>query len=129
MSIISNEVQNTINRLEQQKRTEIERAKQRAMQEQIIPFNTDIDNARSKAIAEITERANAEISAIQQEANAKIAKKQQELSDQKNELTEAGEKKKSDHTNTTLMTVEAEVIARFDTTLKTLYGIVESERE
>lgn len=129
MSIISNEVQNTINRLEQQKRTEVERAKQKAMQEQIIPYNTEIDSMRSKAIAEITEKANMEIATIQQELNARIAKKQQELADQKNELTEAGEKKKQEHTSVTLATVESEVTAKFDETLKTLYKIVESEKE
>ena len=129
MSIISNEVQNTINRLEQQKRTEVERAKQKAMQEQIIPYNTEIDSMRSKAIAEITEKANMEIATIQQELNSRIAKKQQELADHKNELTEAGEKKKQEHTSVTLATVEAEVTAKFDETLKTLYKIVESEKE
>jgi hypothetical protein len=129
MSLISNTVQGTINQLEQQKKSEIERAKQKAMQEVIIPYNSEIDNARSKAIAEITEKANAEIAFIQQEANAKISKKQQELSDQKNELCEAGEKKKAEHSEATLIAVEAEVTARYANTLKTLYGIVENEKE
>lgn len=129
MSLISNTIQGTINQIEQQKKSEIERAKQKAMQEIIIPFNSEIDNVRSKAIAEITEKTNAEISALQQEANAKINKKQQELADQKNEFCEASEKKKSEHTNATLVAVEAEVTARYDTTLKTLYALVESNKE
>lgn len=129
MSIISNEIQNTINRLEQQKKIEIERAKQEATQRQIVPFNADIDTARSKAIAEITEIANAEISAIQQDANARIAKKQEELSIKKNELIEAGEKKKTEHANTTIIAVEAQVGAKYDAALKTLYEVVENNKE
>ena len=125
MSIIPNAIQDTISRLEQQKRVEIERAKQKAMQEQIITYNTEIDNMRSKAIAEITEEVNAEIARIQQEANSKIAKKQQELAERKNELTEVGEKKKTEHANVTLASAEATVTAEFDETLKALYAIVE----
>lgn len=129
MSIISDEVQTAITRLEQRKKTEIDNAKQKAMQEKIIPYNADVDSMRGKAIAEITDKANAEIAEIQKEANAKIVEIQQNLATQKTELVERGELNKKEHTSLTLSEVEAEVTLKFNAALENLYKIMESEAE
>lgn len=129
MSILFNELQGTIARIEQTQRTEIERAKQKAMQDIVIPFNTEIDTARTKAIAEITDKANAEIAQIRQEADARVSAVQQNLAEQKAQLCEAGEKKKNENTELALAMVEEDVTKKYKGVLEGLRGMADGVKE
>ena len=72
-----------IAKIEANRQREIELAKQKAMQEQIVPFNRDIDNSLREAIAE-----------LQTQHNAKIAHMQQMFDAEKQSLCEAANDKK-----------------------------------
>jgi hypothetical protein len=111
---IGNVIQASINQVQSQRTAEIERAKQKAHQEKIAPFNAEIETSKQKAIAELT-----------QQFQAKVAELQQALEGQKKEICEASEKKKADFAQMTLMSVEAEVATRYDKVLADLAKIAE----
>ena len=111
---IGNFIQTTISQVQSQRTSDIERAKQKAMQEQIAPFNNEIETSKQKAIAELT-----------QQFQAKVSELQQTLEAQKREIHDASEKKKADFAQMTLMGVEADVATRYDKVLADLAKIAE----
>lgn len=111
---ISSVIQASINQVQSQRTTEIDRAKQKAHQEKIAPFNAEIETSKQKAISELT-----------QQFQAKVAELQQTLEGQKKDICEASEKKKTEFAEMTLMGVEAEVATRYDKVLADLAKIAE----
>lgn len=58
--------ENAIAQIEATRQRDVESAKQRVLQEEIIPFNRDIDASLRDAIAELQARHNAKIAQLQQ---------------------------------------------------------------
>jgi F0F1-type ATP synthase membrane subunit b/b' len=114
MAMINNYIQECANRIQAQQRADIDKAKQKATQEKIVPFNAEIDNAKSKAIAE-----------LQAQLAAKIKSLQDEFEKQSNELVDAAEKKKHDFANQTLTMAENEVSVQYNRALADLAKIAE----
>lgn len=75
--------ENAVAQIEANRQREIEMAKQKAMQEQVVPFNRDIDNSLRDAIAE-----------LQSQHNEKIAHLQKAFESEKISLTNAASEKK-----------------------------------
>lgn len=102
-----------IARIEASRQREIEAAKQKAMQEQIIPFNRDIDNSLREAIAE-----------LQNEHNSKITKMQQAFEAEKQSLSEAANNKKNAFAETTLTTAVLAINAEADSAISKIKEII-----
>jgi hypothetical protein len=102
----------TIAKIEATRQRNIEIAKQKAMQEQIIPFNCDIDNSLRDAIAE-----------LQTQHNTKIAQMQQAFEAEKQALAEAANSKKSAFAENTIATAVSVINAEADTTIAKLREI------
>ena len=75
--------ENAIAQIEATRQREIEVAKQRVIQEEVTPFNRDIETALRDAISE-----------LQAQHNAKIAALQQAFENEKHALTDAASKRK-----------------------------------
>lgn len=103
----------TIAKIEAVRQREIEIAKQKAMQEQIVPFNRDIDNSLRDAISE-----------LQTQHNAKIAQMQQAFEAEKKALAEAANNKKNAFAETTLATAVLAIQANADTAIAKLREFV-----
>lgn len=82
---------------------EIALVKDRIMREKIAPFNQELDQARIKAEAELSQELNTKITALQQE----FAKKKQGLFD-------AGEKKKAEYLNSIMATETYAITGKAD---------------
>jgi hypothetical protein len=106
----------TIAKIEATRQRDIEIAKQKAMQEQIIPFNRDIDNSLRDAIAE-----------LQTQHNAKIAQMQQAFEAEKQALAEAANNKKSAFAETTIAASVLTINAEADTAIAKLRELVGEE--
>jgi hypothetical protein len=102
-------IDEAISKIEVNRQREIEIAKQKAMQEQIAPFNRDIDNSLREAIAE-----------LQNKHNAKITQMQQAFEAEKHALAEAANNKKSSFAETTIATAVLAINANADTTIAKL---------
>lgn len=85
--------ENAIAQIEATRQREIEVAKQRVMQEEILPFNRDIDVSLRDAITE-----------LQTQHNTKIAQMQQAFEAEKQALAEAAAKKKEAFAETAIAT-------------------------
>lgn len=75
--------QNAVAQIEANRQREIDVARQKAMQDQVVPFNRDIDNSLREAIAE-----------LQNQHNEKIAQLQKAFDSEKVSLTNAAAEKK-----------------------------------
>ena len=75
--------ENTLAQVEATRQREIDAVRQKVMQEEIIPFNCDIDNSLREAIAE-----------LQTQHNAKIMQLQQAFEAEKSALAEAANRRK-----------------------------------
>ena len=95
--------ENAIAQIEATRQREIEVARQRVMQEEILPFNRDIDNSFREAIAE-----------LQAQHNAKIAQLQQNFEAEKQALAEAAAKKKEAFAETAISTATTVINANAD---------------
>lgn len=113
--LINNYIQTAINQIQSQKNTEIEKARQKAQTEKIIPFNNEIETSKQKAISELT-----------QQYNEKVSQLQKELEAQKKEICDASEKKKSDFASMTLLTAETEIEVEYQKVLSDLTNILNS---
>ena len=102
-----------IAKIEANRQREIELAKQKAMQEQIVPFNRDIDNSLREAIAE-----------LQTQHNAKIAHMQQMFEAEKQSLCEAANDKKTAYAETTIATAVSVINAEADNAISKLREFV-----
>lgn len=99
----------TIAKIEANRQRECEVAKQKTMQEQIVPFNRDIDNSLREAIAE-----------LQNQHNTKIAQLQQAFEAEKQALTEAASKKKASYAETAIATAVSVINAEADNAIRKL---------
>ena len=99
----------TIAKIEANRQRDIEAAKQKAMQEQIIPFQRDIDNSLRDAIAE-----------LQTQHNAKIAQMQQIFEAEKKSLFEAANDRKTAYAETTIATAISVINAEADNAIAKL---------
>lgn len=106
-------IEEAITKIEANRQREIEVAKQKAMQEQIVPFNRDIDNSLRDAIAE-----------LQTQHNAKIAHMQQMFEAEKQSLCEAANNKKTAYAETTIATAVSVINAEADTTIAKLRDFI-----
>lgn len=95
--------ENAIAQIEATRQREIELAKQRVMQEEIAPFNRDIDVSLRDAISE-----------LQAQHNAKIAQLQQTFDAEKTALAEAATKKKESFAETAFATAISVINANAD---------------
>jgi HD-GYP domain-containing protein (c-di-GMP phosphodiesterase class II) len=86
-------IDEAIAKIEANRQRDIEVAKQKAMQDQITPFNRDMDESLRKAIAE-----------LQTQHNAKIAQMQQAFEAEKQALAEVANNKKAAFAETTIST-------------------------
>ena len=89
--MIKNIYENAIAQLEADQKRECEVAKQKAMQEKIIPYNAEVDASLRDAIA-----------ALQNQHNAKIMELQQAFEAEKKAMVDAAAKRKSDFSESTL---------------------------
>lgn len=102
-----------ISKIEATRQRDIEVAKQKAMQEQILPFYRDIDNSLRDAISE-----------LQAQHNAKIAQMQQAFEAEKQALAEAANTKKNAFAETTVATAVLSINAEADTAIAKLRELV-----
>jgi hypothetical protein len=109
-------IDEAIAKIEATRQRDIEVAKQKAMQEQVIPFNRDIDNALREAIAE-----------LQTQHNAKIAQMQKDIEAEKQTLVEAANNKKSAYAETAISTAVLAINAEADTAIAKLRELVGKE--
>lgn len=103
-------------KIEANRQREIEVARQRAMQEQIIPFNRDIDEHLRNAIAE-----------LQTQHNARISQMQQAFELEKSALADAAAKKKSDNAEAVIFSVSSAIEAEANDAIKRLREIIGEE--
>ncbi len=94
-------VENAIAQIEATRNREIEAARQKATQEEIVPFNRDIDEHLRNAIAE-----------LQKQHNEKIANLQKVFEAEKASLAEAAAKKKEQFAETALATAVSVINAK-----------------
>lgn len=92
-----------IRSLEAEKQSVANAKKEQVMREKILPFNQELDRAREQAIAE-----------KQQELNASILAQQERFAKEKQDIIEAGEKKKSENANTIITTETYAVTVEYD---------------
>jgi hemerythrin superfamily protein len=95
--------ENAIAQIEATRQREIEVAKQRVMQEEVAPFNRDIETALRDAISELQTQHNAKIAALQQAFEA-----------EKHDLTDAARKRKEAFAETAVATATAAINAEAD---------------
>lgn len=105
-----------IAKIEANRQRDIEVAKQKAMQEQIIPFNRDIDNSLRDAIAE-----------LQAQQNAKIAQMQQVFDAEKQALAEAANNKKTENAKNTIDAAVLTINAEAETAIAKLREFIGKE--
>lgn len=106
----------TIAKIEADRQRNIEIAKQKALQEQVVPFNRDIDNSLRDAIAE-----------LQHQHNEKIAQMQQAFEAEKKALAEAASHKKTAYAETTMAAAVLTINAEADTAIAKLREFIGEE--
>ena len=111
-------IENAIRAMEAEKAQTLTALKDRVLREKIVPKHNEIDGARDKAIAELAAARDREISEIQ----ATFALQRQEL-------MEAGEKKKADFASETIAIETSIVTAKYDTSLAKLREQLEHTEE
>ena len=90
--------ENAIATIESDRARQVEVAKQKVMQEQVLPFNRDIDASLRDAITELQTRHNERISEMQKA-----------FEQEKHALTEAAQKKKADNAEVAIATATAAI--------------------
>ena len=106
---IKQHLQNALSGIVSEKERAVGVAKEKVMRETIIPEHTDINKKRDEAIAKIT--AN---------HNAKIAELQEHFNDEKQEIVQAAEKKKTEVANSMIECAVASVNAEYAKAIATL---------
>jgi hypothetical protein len=105
-----------IAKIEASRQRDIEVAKQKVMQEQIVPFNREIDNSLRDAIAE-----------LQNQHQVKIAQIQQSFEAEKKALAEAANAKKAAFAETAIGASVLSINAEADTAIARLRELVGKE--
>ena len=108
--------ENAIVQIEASRQREIDSAKQKVMQEEIVPFNRDIDVSLRDAIAE-----------LQAQHNAKIAQLQQTFEAEKSALADAAAKRKESFAETAIATAISVINANADKAIAPFKKLIEEE--
>ena len=84
-------LEQAVKSIEAEKAQQLANAKERVTREKIVPFNTEIDSARAKALAEVDTELTQKVSALRSEYEEK-----------KKELIRLGEEKKKQNADAVL---------------------------
>ena len=110
--------QNAVNQLKAEKERQVALTKEKVTREVIIPHNNEVNQSRDKAIAELTNTLNAEMSKLQEKFAA-----------EKQHLIDVGEKNKADFASTTLATESAITSAKYDGAIHELESLIAKIKE
>lgn len=102
--MIKTYLEQAIRSIEADKEKAVSEIKDRITREKIIPYNTEVDNYRAKALTEIEDELNQRIASIRQDYEAK-----------KQELIRLGEEKKKANADNILMSELAVATVEYDT--------------
>jgi hypothetical protein len=111
-------LEQAIKSLETEREKEVAIIKERVTREKIVPFNKEMDIARDKAIAE-----------KQQALNATIVSLQEQFAKEKQEIIDAGEKKKADNATSVIATETYSVTVKYDKAMTALQNQIEKLEE
>lgn len=111
-------LEQAIKSLEAEREREVAVIKERVTREKILPFNKEMDIARDKAIAE-----------KQQALNATIVAHQEQFAKEKQEIIDAGEKKKADNATSVIATETYSVTVKYDKAITALQNQIEKLEE
>jgi hypothetical protein len=107
-------LENSIRSIESEKAQRIAQVSQKVMAEKIAPHNREIDQAREKAIAELSTALNQKIVALQEDFSA-----------QKQLLVEKGEKNKAEFAKTAIATETSLIELEYNNAIKALQSQIE----
>lgn len=108
--------QQAIASIEAARQRSIEAAKQKAMQEQIVPYNAEIDASLRDALT-----------ALQNQHNAEIAELQADFEAEKKTMIEAATKKKSDYAESIMATATNLINHDADRAIKNLQDFIDKQ--
>lgn len=100
------------------KEKKISEIKDRVMREKIVPFNSEVDKYRAKALSE-----------IDMECNSKISEIKQEYEKRKQELVTLGENKKKENYETLLASEISVVSIEYDEAVSKLNAQISEIKE
>jgi hypothetical protein len=115
---IKDHIHNSINAINSEKSRAIDVAKQKAMQDIIIPHNAEIDKQLNEAIAELTA-----------EYNKDVAERKQKYEQDRQALIDMANHNKANFQNATINTVTTEVSMEYDQTLADLENVLKKHEE
>lgn len=108
--------ENAIAQIEATRQREVEAAKQKVMQEEVVPFNRDIDISLRDAIAELQARHNAKIAQLQQSFDA-----------EKVVLAESANKRKESFAESAIFSAVSEINASADAAIAHIKKMIDEE--
>lgn len=111
---IKQHLEQAIKALEAEREREVALVKEKATREKIVPYNQEMDIARDKAIAE-----------KQQKLNETIASFQKKFTEEKQEIIDAGEKKKAENATAVITTETYTVTVAYDKAIAKLKEQIE----
>lgn len=111
-------LEQTIRSLEAEKEREVAVIKERVTREKILPFNQEQDILRDKAIAE-----------LQQNMNEDITARQAQFAKEKQAIVEENEKRKENNANAVLATETYEVTGKYDKAIAKLNDQISDLKE
>lgn len=111
-------LEQAIKSIEADRERAVSDVRERIMREKIIPYNTDIDTSRARALAEIDNELNTRISALKQEYEVK-----------KQELIRLGEEEKKTNAEAVLASELAVVTVEYDAHIAKLTAQISEIKE
>ena len=108
MSVIGH-LENAVSQIENEKNSLIQQAKDKAMREQILPHNREVDGYLEKAVAELNENLSKD-----------YAKLQEKFAIDKQALVEKAQKNKSEFAENVIATETASIVIECDTAIAQL---------
>lgn len=111
-------LEQAIRSLEAEKNTVTNAVKDRVMREKVVPYNQEIDKARDSAIAE-----------KQQLLNATITAQQERFAKEKQEMYDAGEKKKTENANAVITSETYSATVEYDKAISKLKEQIDNLKE
>jgi hypothetical protein len=116
--MIKGYIEQAIASIQAEKEAQINAVKTTVTQEKIIPYNTETDKLRDKAVAEKVA-----------EFNAKVQELQAQLEQDKQEIITAAETDKTNNANTVITTETASISYKYDLQIKKLQDQMASIEE
>ncbi len=111
-------LENAKRQIEAQRNQQLNVISQRVKVERVVPYNTELDKKKDRAIAEEREKANAQVAQIQAEFNAK-----------KEEIEKATEETKKAFEKSSIETACAEINKACDDAIKALDNQIANTKE